>query len=85
MSGPLGFIPSWQFSADPNENPYVNPSVTMPRGMYQAGVYWEQPAYGVYEQPQPPQLNGVGNFDCLGCQQSGQTPGRGQSQYLSDV
>jgi hypothetical protein len=46
MSGPLGFIPAWQFSANPKINPMVNPHVTMPAGMYQAGVFSEQPAFG---------------------------------------
>ena len=45
MSSPLGWIPDWQFAADPNINPMVNPHVNMPTGWYQAGVYTTQPAY----------------------------------------
>lgn len=40
----LGYIPDWQFSADPKVNPYVNPHVSMPAGMMQAGTV--QPTYG---------------------------------------
>lgn len=47
MSSPLGFIPNWQFSADPNENPYVNEFVSMPAGVYQAGVFSTQPQWGL--------------------------------------
>lgn len=42
----LGFIPSWQFSANPSVNPMVNPLVSMPDGTYQAGVYSSQPSLG---------------------------------------
>lgn len=41
----LGFIPDFQFSPDANINPYVNPTVSMPSGMYQAGIYTTQPTY----------------------------------------
>lgn len=43
---PLGFIPDWQFSGDPAENPYANQFVSMPEGMYQAGVFSSQPNLG---------------------------------------
>lgn len=43
----LGFIPDFQYSADPRVNPYVNPTVSMPPGMFQAGVYYTQPAYSM--------------------------------------
>jgi hypothetical protein len=39
----LGLIPSWQFSPDPDINPMVNPFVTMPPGLPQAGVWSVQP------------------------------------------
>ena len=39
----LGFIPSWQFSPNPAINPMVNPHVTMPPGLPQAGVWSVQP------------------------------------------
>lgn len=42
----LGFIPDWQFSADPAINPYINSSVTMPAGQYQAGIYGNQGLVG---------------------------------------
>lgn len=42
----LGLIPDWQFSANPQRNPMVNPHVSMPEGIYQAGVYSTQPPYG---------------------------------------
>jgi hypothetical protein len=31
----LGFIPSWQFSQDPAQNPSLTPYMQMPDGMYQ--------------------------------------------------
>lgn len=37
----LGFIPNWQFSADPSVNPFLNPHVKMPEGWTQA--YTAQP------------------------------------------
>ena len=40
----LGLIPDFQFSANPQMNPYVNPHVSMPSGMYQSGTV--QPTYG---------------------------------------
>lgn len=44
-NSPLGFIPDWQFNPDPKINPYVNPHVSMPPGMLQAGAYYSQPQY----------------------------------------
>ena len=34
----LGFIPSWQFSQDPAQNPNLTPFMQMPAGMYQTTV-----------------------------------------------
>lgn len=53
----LGIIPTWQFSANPSDNPMLNPTVDVPSGMYQAGVYYTQPAWG---QPQE-------SLGCVGC------------------
>lgn len=64
MSSPLGFIPAWQFSADPKINPMVNPHVNMPEGWYQAGVYTTQPAYN--NGYTATDLGRTG-FNCLNC------------------
>jgi hypothetical protein len=46
----LGIIPSWQFSANPSDNPMLEPSVDVPPPMMQAGVYYTQPAWGQQQQ-----------------------------------
>lgn len=68
MSGPLGLIPPWQFSADPKVNPMVNPHVSMPPGWYQAGVYTTQPAYNNgYTGEDRDNLGRSAPFNCLNC------------------
>ena len=68
MSGPLGLIPPWQFSADPNINPMVNPHVNMPEGWYQAGAYFTQPAYNNgYTGTDTGAVTMNGPFNCLNC------------------
>lgn len=39
----LGLIPSWQFSSDPQENSMINPHISMPPSILQAGVWSSQP------------------------------------------
>jgi hypothetical protein len=56
-------IPNFQFSPNPAINPNINPFVSMPPGMYQAGAYYTQPAYaGIVSQVMFPR---VGDTDGL--------------------